>query len=44
MAFPRKRASGTYELSWKWKGKSYIKGLGTMDLTQAEQIKQDAVD
>ncbi len=44
MAFLRKRASGNYALSWKWKGKSYIKGLGTKDLTEAEQTKQDAVD
>jgi len=44
MAFLRKRASGNYALSWKWKGKSYIKGLGTKDPTEAERIKQDAVD
>jgi hypothetical protein len=44
MAFLRKRASGNYALAWKWKGKSYIKGLGTNDLPEAEQIKQDAVD
>ena len=42
MAFLRVRASGNYALSWKWKGKSYIKGLDTNDLAQAEQIKQDA--
>ncbi|MCH7840265.1 MAG: hypothetical protein IID38_08535 [Planctomycetes bacterium] len=44
MAFLRKRASGNYALAWKWKGKSYIKGLGTKDLAEAEQIKQDAED
>ncbi len=44
MAFLRKRASGNYALAWKWKGKSYIKGLGTKDLAEAEQIQQDAVD
>lgn len=44
MAFLRKRASGNYSLSWKWKGKSYIKGLGTKDLAEAERIQQDAVD
>ncbi len=44
MAFLRKRASGNYALAWKWKGKSYIKGLGTKDLAEAVQIKQDAVD
>ncbi len=44
MAFLRKRASGNYALAWKWKGKSYIKGLGTKDLVEAEQIQQDAVD
>ena len=44
MAFLRKRASGNYALSWKWKGKSYIKGLGTKDLAEAERIKQDAQD
>jgi integrase len=44
MAFLRKRASGNYALSWKWKGKSYIKGLGTKDLAEAEQIQLDAVD
>jgi integrase len=44
MAFLRKRASGNYALAWKWKGKSYIKGLGTKDLAEAERIKQDAVD
>ena len=44
MAFLRKRASGNYALSWKWKGKSYIKGLGTKHLAEAEQIRQDAVD
>ena len=42
MAFLRVRASGNYALSRNWKGKSYIKGLGTNDLAQAEQIKQDA--
>ena len=44
MPFLRKRASGNYALSWKWKGKSYIKGLGTKDLAEAEQVKRDAVD
>ncbi len=44
MAFLRKRASGNYALAWKWKGKSYTKGLGTTDLAEAEQIKQDAED
>ncbi len=44
MAFLRKRASGNYALAWKWKGKSYIKGLGTKDLAEAGKIRQDAVD
>jgi len=44
MAFLRKRASGNYALAWKWKGKSYVKGLGTKDLAEAEQTRQDAVD
>ncbi len=44
MAFLRRRASGNYALSWKWKGKSHIKGLGTEDLAEAERIKQEAVD
>ena len=44
MAFLRKRASGNYGLSWKWKGKTYIKGLATKNLAEAEQIKRDAVD
>ena len=43
MAFLRKRTSGNYAHSWKWKGQSYIKGLGTKDLAEAEQIRQDAV-
>ncbi len=38
MAFLRKRASGNYALAWKWKGKPYIKGLGTKVLAEAEQI------
>ena len=42
MAFLRKRASGNYSLSFKWKGKSYIKSLGTDDEQEAEQIKKDA--
>ena len=42
MAFLRKRASGNYGLPWK--GKTYIKGLGTKNLAEAEQIKRDAVD
>jgi hypothetical protein len=42
MAFLRKRASGNYSLSFKWKGKSHIKALGTDDETEAKQIKQDA--
>ena len=42
MAFLRKRASGSYSLSFKWKGKSYIKALGTDDEQVANQIKQDA--
>ncbi len=44
MAFLRKRASGNYSLVFKWKGKAYIKALGTKDRSQAEQIKQDAED
>ncbi len=44
MAFLRQRASGNYGLSWKWKGKTYIKGLATKNLAEAEQIKRDAVD
>ena len=44
MAFLRKRASGNYALAWKWKGKPYIKGLGTKVLAEAEQIERDAVD
>ena len=42
MAFLRKRPSGNYALSFKWKGKSYIKALGTDDEQVATQIKQDA--
>ncbi len=42
MAFLRKRASGNYALSFKWKGKSYIKALGTDDEQVAKGIKQDA--
>ncbi|MHC4064981.1 MAG: hypothetical protein ACYSUI_10835 [Planctomycetota bacterium] len=42
MAFLRKRASGDYSLSFKWKGKSYIKALGTDEEQVANQIKQDA--
>ena len=44
MAFLRKRASGNYSLSFKWKGKSYIKALGTDNEQEAEQIKKDAED
>ncbi len=44
MAFLRKRASGNYSLSFKWKGKSYIKALGTDDEQAANAIKQDAED
>ncbi len=42
MAFLRQRASGNYSLVFKWKGKAYIKALGTEDLDEAKQIKQDA--
>ena len=42
MAFLRKRASGNYSLVFKWKAKAYIKALGTKDLGEAKQIKQDA--
>ena len=42
MAFLRKRGSGNCSLVFKWKGKSYIKALGTKDLSEAEQIKHDA--
>ncbi len=42
MAFLRKRASSNYSLVFKWKGKAYIKALGTKDLSEAEQLKQDA--
>ena len=42
MAFLRKRASGNYALSFKWKGKSYIKALGTDDEQAANEVKQDA--
>ena len=41
MAFLRKRASGNYSLVFKWKGKSYIKALGTDDEQAANEIKQD---
>ena len=44
MAFLRQRTRGNYALAWKWKGSSYIKGLGTKDLAEAKRIKQDAVD
>ena len=44
MAFLRKRASGNYSLVFKWKGKQYIKSLGTKDRREAEQIKKDAED
>jgi hypothetical protein len=44
MAFLRKRASGDYSLSFKWKGKSYIKALGTDDEQAANEIKQEAED
>lgn len=42
MAFLRKRASGNYALSFKWKGKSYIKALGTDDEQVANGTKKDA--
>ncbi|MCP4594828.1 MAG: site-specific integrase [bacterium] len=42
MAFLRKRASGNYALSFKWKGKSHIKALGTNDEQAAQAIKKDA--
>ena len=42
MAFLRKRASGKYSLSFKWKGRSYIKALGTDDEQDANKIKEDA--
>ncbi len=42
MAFLRKRASGNYSLVFKWKGKSYIKALGTDDEQATNAIKQDA--
>ena len=44
MAFLRTRASGIYALVFKWKGKQYIKSLGTKDRREAEQIKKDAED
>ena len=44
MAFLRKRPGGNYSLSFKWKGKSYIKALGTEDEQVANQIKQEAED
>jgi hypothetical protein len=42
MAFLRKRASGNYSLSFKWKGKSRIKALGTNDEQIANEVKKDA--
>ena len=44
MAFLRKRASGVFAVVFKWKGKQYIKSLGTKDRGEAEQIKKDAED
>ena len=44
MAFLRKRESGNYSLSFKWKGKSYIKALGTDNEQEANQIRKDAED
>ncbi len=41
MAFLRKRESGNYSLSFKWKGKSYIKALGTDDEQAASEIKHN---
>ena len=43
MAFLRKRAD-QFSLSFKWKGKSYIKALGTSDEKVANRIKKDAED
>lgn len=42
MAFLRKRANGMYSLSFWWKGKTYIKALGTDDEQVANEIKKDA--
>ena len=44
MAFLRKRESGNYSLSVKWKGKSCIKALGSDNEQEANQIKKDAED
>jgi hypothetical protein len=44
MAFLRRRANGMYSLSFWWKGKSYIKALGTDNEAEAKQIKKDADD
>ncbi len=42
MASLRKRSNGKYSLDFRWKGKAYIKALGTDDEQEAEQIKKDA--
>ena len=42
MAFLRKRANGMYSLAFWWKGKIYIKALGTDDEQAANEIKKDA--
>jgi hypothetical protein len=42
MAFLRRRANGMYSLSFWWKGKSYIRALGTDNEAEAKQIKKDA--
>ena len=43
MAFLRLRG-GKYSLTFKWKGKTHIKALGTDNEAEAKQIKQDAED
>ncbi len=44
MGFIRERANGQYSYAFRWKGKQYIKALGTSERTEAEQIKKDADD
>jgi predicted GIY-YIG superfamily endonuclease len=44
MAFIRKRANGMLSLDFCWKGKRYIKALGTTNENEAKKVKKAVED